>query len=322
MAAKPRIINTANKNRKNQKKSNNSNKKKKEEMKFQSEEDLYSRIRFGINFAGDDKEEKEQEQEDKQIEIEDYIKENKKKKKKKSKIKRLFITIIIVVLLILISRLGIFSIKNIEVEGNSFLPTEKVVEISGVNQGENIFDIGRWRTIDNLEANPYIEEANIDKKLPSTLVLKIVERQPEFIIANEERVAYISKQGYVLEIVEENALSLPKLLGLNAALETVSVGNRLEEEDLKKLNKILNVYEYAKRYEVSNFITAIDVSNDDNFTLVMDGEGKKVYLGDCSDLNTRMLELQVILRREQGHHGEVFLNVDLNTQRAYFREST
>ena len=323
MAAKPRIINTANKNRKNQKKSNNSNKNKKEPMEFQSEEDLYRRIKFGIKFASEEEEkETEEEPEEKQIEIEDYLKENKKKTKKKNKFKRLLITIIIVVFLILISRLSIFSINNIEVEGNSYLPKEKVIEISGVQNGVNIFDVGKLRTIDTLEANPYIESANIDKKLPSTLVLKIVERSPEFIISNDERFAYISQQGYVLEIVEENALTIPKIIGFKAVLETLNVGSRLEEEDLRKLNKILNVYEYAKRYEVADFITAIDVSNDDNFTLVMDGEGKKVYLGDCSDLNTRMLELQVILKREQGHRGEVFLNVDLNTQRAYFREST
>ena len=233
MAAKPRIINTANKNRKNQKKSNNSNKNKKEPMEFQSEEDLYRRIKFGIKFASEeDEKETEEEPEEKQIEIEDYLKENKKKTKKKNKFKRLLITIIIVVFLILISRLSIFSINNIEVEGNSYLPKEKVIEISGVQNGVNIFDVGKLRTIDTLEANPYIESANIDKKLPSTLVLKIVERSPEFIISNDERFAYISQQGYVLEIVEENALTIPKIIGFKAVLETLNVGKLKTEVNI------------------------------------------------------------------------------------------
>ncbi len=206
--------------------------------------------------------------------------------------------------------------------GNSYLSKERIIELSGVNPGENIFSISKLKTIDTLEANPYIEEVNIDKKLPSTLVLKVVERAPAFIITNGERYAYLSSQGYILEIVDQDPLTLPQLIGLKEVIETMTVGNRLGEEDLKQLNKILNVYESAKRYEIAELITAIDVSNDENFTLVMEHEGKKVYLGDCSDLNTRMLELQVILRREQGHRGEVFLNVDLNTQRAYFREST
>ena len=321
MAARPRIINNANKNRKNQKKSNNSNKKKKEEMEFQSEEDLYRRIKFGINVETEE-EEKDDSPDITLDEIPKKKEPKQKKPKKKSKLKKLFIIVLVIAALILISKLSFFSIKNIETVGNNYLPKEKIIEISEVNLGDNIFGVGKLRTIDLLEANPYIEEVNIDKKLPSTLVFKIVEREPAFIITNGERYAYISSQGYILEIVDTDPLKLPTLVGLKEVIETMKVGSRLGQEDLQQLNKILNVYESAKRYEIADLITSIDVSNDDNFTLVMEQEGKKVYLGDCSDLNTRMLELQVILRREQGHRGEVFLNVDLNTQRAYFREST
>lgn len=323
MAARPRIINNANKNRKNQKKSNNSNKnkKKKEEMEFQSEEDLYRRIKFGINIEAE--EEENDDAEDITLDEIPKKKEPKQKKpKKKSKLKVLFIIALVIGALVLISKLSFFSIKDIETVGNNFLPKERIIELSEVNIGDNIFEVGKLRTIDLLEANPYIEEANIDKKLPSTFVIKIVEREPAFIITNGEVYAYISSQGYILEIVDSEPLRLPTLVGLKEVVETMKVGNRLGQEDLQQLNKILNVYESAKRYEVAELITSIDVSNEDNFTLVMEQEGKKVYLGDCSDLNTRMLELQVILRREQGHRGEVFLNVDLNTQRAYFREST
>ena len=49
---------------------------------------------------------------------------------------------------------------------------------------------------------------------------------------------------------------------------------------------------------------------------------KTVYLGDCSELNTRILYLKSILETSQGKRGELFLNVDLNSQEAYFRPSS
>ena len=49
--------------------------------------------------------------------------------------------------------------------------------------------------------------------------------------------------------------------------------------------------------------------------------GKTVYLGDGSDLNARMIHLITILEKTKGKKGEIFLNVDLNTQKTYFRES-
>ena len=69
-------------------------------------------------------------------------------------------------------------------------------------------------------------------------------------------------------------------------------------------------------------ITKIDVSNNRNYTLILEGEQKTVYLGDCSDLNTKMLYLNGILNQTKNLAGEIFLNMDLNTDDAYFREKT
>ena len=42
----------------------------------------------------------------------------------------------------------------------------------------------------------------------------------------------------------------------------------------------------------------------------MDSEGKKIYLGDAIDLNTKILPLAEILNQTSGKSGEIFLNMD------------
>lgn len=43
--------------------------------------------------------------------------------------------------------------------------------------------------------------------------------------------------------------------------------------------------------------------------------GKTVYLGNASDINTRMLYLKGILEEERGNGGDVIINGELNSDR-------
>ena len=84
---------------------------------------------------------------------------------------------------------------------------------------------------------------------------------------------------------------------------------------------VIKIFETAKTSGIGDLITKIDISNSKNYTIGLEEEGKTVYLGDCSDLNTRIIYLKAILDANQGRSGEVFLNVDLNTEKVYFRPS-
>jgi hypothetical protein len=88
------------------------------------------------------------------------------------------------------------------------------------------------------------------------------------------------------------------------------------------MQTIIKIVETANINDIGSYITKIDVSNTKNYTLILEGEQKTVYLGDCSDLNTRMLYLSGILSQTKNLAGEIFLNMDLNTEDAYFREQT
>ena len=61
------------------------------------------------------------------------------------------------------------------------------------------------------------------------------------------------------------------------------------------METIIKIVETANINEVGQYITKIDVSDEDNYTLILEREQKTVYLGDGSDLNTRMLYLYRII---------------------------
>ena len=77
----------------------------------------------------------------------------------------------------------------------------------------------------------------------------------------------------------------------------------------------------VKGNSIDNVITSVDMSDSRNYILHLDSENKTVYLGDCKDLNTRILYLKAILEKESGHNGEIYINADLDSGYVYFKES-
>ncbi len=247
------------------------------------------------------------------------------KKKKSGKARRFFlllkivvITIISLIVVFLIFNSSLFNIKQIDVTGNSKLSENKVISISSLSIDTNIFHFNKENVEKNLIENAYIEDVTIKRKLPSTVEIIIKERIPSYMLQFTDSYVYINNQGYMLEISNEK-LEIPIIVGFTTDLNTFKVGNRLETQDLKKMNMVIKIFETAKNVDLSQYISKIDISNTKEYKIEMESLGKVIYLGDATDLNSKMLELKEILHKTQEEAGEVFLNVDLNTQRAYFR---
>ena len=246
------------------------------------------------------------------------VKNKKGKIRKQAKIVLGIIVIVIVTILLLCS--PIFDIKNIEISGNSKNSNEKIINFSGLKLHTNIFKFNKGLIKSNIKENAYIENVEITRKLPSTVQIEIEEREAKYMLQFADSYVYINNQGYMLEISNEK-LDVPILIGFTTDLSNIKAGNRINVADLNKMNMVIKIYEAAKSNGLGELVTKIDISNEKNYTIILEKEGKTVYLGDCSELNTRILYLKSILETSQGKRGELFLNVDLNSQEAYFRPS-
>ena len=246
------------------------------------------------------------------------VKHKKGKVRKQAKIVFGIILFVVVVILLLCS--PIFDIRNIEVSGNSKNSNEKIINFSGLELHTNIFKFNKGFVKEKIKENAYIENVEVTRKLPSTVQIEIEEREAKYMLQFADSYVYINNQGYMLEISNEK-LDIPILIGFTTDLSNIKAGNRINVADLNKMNMVIKIYEAAKSNGLGELITKIDISNEKNYTIILEKEGKTVYLGDCSELNTRILYLKSILETSQGKSGELFLNVDLNSQEAYFRPS-
>ena len=247
------------------------------------------------------------------------IKDIKNKKKKRITIRIILILIALISICILLISSEIFNIKKISVEGLDKLTDKEVISCSNIIIGENIYKTNLKIAEDMINKNPYIKNVQVVRKIPNIINIKIEERKVNYMLQLAESFVYIDSQGYIWEISKESK-SVPILLGIVTDLSNIQAGDRLEKDDLLKFDKINRITETCKSYDIYNLLTKIDITDSSNFILYLEKEGKNVFLGDASNLNTRMLWLKSIIDKTNGKKGIIYLDMDLNSKKPYFRQ--
>lgn len=251
-------------------------------------------------------------------------KEEQIKKQKRIKsfriIKYTFLLVLILTAIIATMTSPLFNIKKITVVGNDKITTNEIISLSQINIEENTYKTNMKKAKSKILENPYIKSVEIKRKLPSNVEILVEERKTTFMIEYGNSYVYINNQGYILEVSSEK-LEVPILQGAETITEDFIPGNRLCTEDLEKMSTVIKIMEVATNNEISSLITRIDIQNSQNYKILFETEQKVAYIGDGSDLNTKILNIKSILERESGIRGEIFVNMDLKTNDATFRQT-
>ena len=244
--------------------------------------------------------------------------------RKKKKIKRIIKWTTILLLIIggitfaLVSQ--IFNIKEIQVTNNNQIATETIVSLSQLQVGQNLFRFNKNKVEKEIKTNPYVESVNIKRKFPNKIEISIEERNRNYNVEFLNGYAYINNQGYIVEIAEQK-LDLPVIMGISTPQEQIVAGNRLNDEDLEKLETVIQIMNICKSYELDKKVSSIDITNKSDYIMYMEEEKKTIHLGSDSNLTNKMLYVPAILKENQGKEGTIYLNGNINGDfKPIFRE--
>ena len=226
----------------------------------------------------------------------------------------------IVGVIIAIMTSPLFNIKEIIIEGNDKITKDEIISLSQINLDENTYKISKNKVEKEILENPYIKNVEIKRSLPSKIVITVEERKATYMIEYGNAYVYINNQGYILEVSNQK-LEVPIIQGAETNSEELVPGGRLCNNDLIKMSTVIKIMELAANNEIANLITRIDMENDKNYRIVFESEQKVAYLGDDTDLNTKILSIKSILEKEKDIAGEIFVNMDLKTNYPTFRQS-
>ena len=77
----------------------------------------------------------------------------------------------------------------------------------------------------------------------------------------------------------------------------------------------------AKENNLDTKVTSIDISDENDYIIVIQEELKTIHLGDSSNLNDKIIKAAAIIEQEKGKEGTIFVNGDFYKNfKPYFRE--
>lgn len=110
-----------------------------------------------------------------------------------------------------------FQVEKVEVTGVDRINELEVYEIALAQKDRSMLLVDIDQVRDDLIANGWIKEARISRKLPDTLIVEIIEREPIAVWQRAGKLSLIDSTGFPLQDIEKEEIpDLPILVGKKA----------------------------------------------------------------------------------------------------------
>lgn len=213
-----------------------------------------------------------------------------KKRKKRNTLRKIIIwfvaLLVFAVVGTVLSLTVFFQIDTINVKGNEIYTKDEIIAQCPISIGENLFLSDTEEAKQKLETNlPYIYNAQITRKLPYTIEIKITEATPKYSIKQDKKYILLDDNFKVLETEAKKASGI---LITKAQIKTANPGNTIEfknadtGECLKKLADVIKNNDFKE-------ITSI-YSNGTKDNYVVYENRIEFKLGSCDDLESKIYQ--------------------------------
>jgi cell division protein FtsQ len=150
----------------------------------------------------------------------------------------IFIIFLVFLTGFILLRSPLFEVRNIKVHGNQLLEEGKIISLSEIATGSNIFKIDLAEAKDKLKLIPLVKEARVTRSLPATVVIVIEERIPVGILPTGEGFIEVDGEGIYLRKASVGTPGLPLVTGVEFSLP--SPGDVIVADGLKEALAIIN----------------------------------------------------------------------------------
>lgn len=183
--------------------------------------------------------------------------------------------------------LFLFPIQDIHLLGNFRIPKDQVMSNLDYLKGFPLFRVSRLRISSLLESG-WVKEVKIYRLPPHTLLVKIIERTPFLIIAQENgNTLLVDEEGYVIESPSQ-MIGLPTLLIDSIRLDE---NNKVPEPFFKTLKEIFEELE-----ESPIKIDKLSISPTGELSAYTRGN-MKIIFGEEKDIFQKLFVLKKLYER-------------------------
>ena len=190
----------------------------------------------------------------------DDIEKRRMKRKRKLKMPgfftRIFIILGVIIAVTAFSLSSFFTVDTIDVQGNKYFTDEEISNMAHASTGQNIiYKLNKGNMLNYLEKNPYIEEARVYRKLPSTIVINVKERIQIAALTYGDQFLIIDNKGTLLRITKTK----PKLTIVTGfKVKKVKLGETIEVNSPDLFKELLSLLKSMEAGDV--YFTKINIT--------------------------------------------------------------
>ena len=124
----------------------------------------------------------------------------------------------------------LLDVRHVRVVGSRHTSSTDVASIAGLSNGDNLLFVDAADVAAKTEELPWVETARVDRLLPNTVRVRIVERDPAMTVTTEEGSWLVDDEGRVLETAAEGE-DLPSIAA--ADLGPVEPGGTVQRPSIR-----------------------------------------------------------------------------------------
>lgn len=201
-----------------------------------------------------------------------------------------------------------FAINQIEIEGTKRLMREDVLGAAGLSTGQNLFTLDIEKAERSLVDSPWISSAQVTRRLPGTVRVSVVERDPRAIAVISGKNFLVASDGTPFKQMGfGDPHDLPLITGVSA--EALARDRRAE---IARLVEALGLFQAYEKLSIAKTYPSQEahLSETGSVTLVVGEVGVTLHLGP-GPFKRKLLRAERALektRREGGNPEVVFLD--------------
>ena len=188
----------------------------------------------------------------------------------------------------------LFSLKDIRVEGNRFAKKSELLNLVKIEPSVSLLEFDTQKIAAQVEQHPLIQQATVSRSLPSSLVIKVQEKEPIAILNNSELLA-LDEKGHPMPVFRtEIFFDYPIISNIKLPEN--------DSEENPELNQVIDFLNFAKAKHFALYSEVSEISYSKNIGIYFYlNEGAIPVIwgnGNLRKKSANFLEVLNLLKRE------------------------
>lgn len=216
---------------------------------------------------------------------------HKDKNQKKTTFKIVISLLLLSIVVFFILTSSLFNIKKINVINNKIIKRAEIIKTSNIKKNINIFKINSLEIQEKIRVNPFIKSVDINRRLPNTIEINVVEREEAFLLQYLTMYLLVDEEGVIMEHLDSTKSNLPVIKGFNTSV-TENGENIFSKDENNNLKIFINE---GRKVDILSEIAEFekDFANDINIKL---NNGILVAFGTLNNVEYKLSLLKEILK--------------------------